>query len=194
MTGNRNNRPDPTEQELRIAELKRQVAQTAAGKMMSWESTALPADQREAFWRHVLECETGRSTTDFERLAEAGIEMPEPETMEDEQLTAKLWEVIRALARTRVFLSETDHLSDRELYSLLWHRVLREEVPMDDCGWIAHVGLVSTGGEDDSYLYLKYYADDEWRRNWLAEFPDYELPAHEEPPYCRDRDLPKPPW
>ena len=192
MSRNRRDHGNAKGQELRIAELKRQAAQSAGGKMVSWESTALPGDQSEEFWRRVVECETDVSTTDFQRLAESGLDLPHPQAMGDEQLTAKLWEVIRALARMRVFLSETDHLTDRELYAVLWHQVLREDVPMTDCGATSHVNLLSTGSVADTYLYLKHYADDDWRRHWLAQFPDYEMPAHEDPPYSRDRLLPKP--
>ena len=80
-----------------------------------------------------------------------------------------------------------------ELYTLLWHDVLREETPMlpDDLGSVWHVDLPSGGGETDTDLYLKYYADEKWRKQWLAEFPDYHMPARENPPYDRDRYLPK---
>jgi hypothetical protein len=40
---------------------------------------------------------------------------------------------------------------------------------------------------------LRYYADDEVRKDWAKDFPDSELPPHETPPYDRDRLLPRPP-
>ena len=111
--------------------------------------------------------------------------------MDDRQLTAKLRGVIDALAQRRVFISQTDHLSDRELYALLWGDALREPVkdmPLDEpSAW--HIDLLSGGGEEDTGLYLKYYADEETRRHWLEDFPDDEVPPHEEPPYDRDRHL-----
>ena len=41
-------------------------------------------------------------------------------------------------------------------------------------------------------LYLKYYADDDFRRQWHNDWPSDPIPAHEDPPYDRDRLLPKP--
>jgi len=43
---------------------------------------------------------------------------------------------------------------------------------------------------DAAYLYLKYYADDDARRNGARDFPDYPMPAREPPPFDRDRHLP----
>lgn len=48
-------------------------------------------------------------------LAEIGIALPPPEDLTDGQLSAKLWEVIEALAFLGAYLEHTDHLSDREL-------------------------------------------------------------------------------
>jgi hypothetical protein len=39
---------------------------------------------------------------------------------------------------------------------------------------------------------LKYFADEEWREDWLKQFPDYSMPDAEDPPYDRDRLLPQP--
>jgi hypothetical protein len=47
------------------------------------------------------------------------------------------------------------------------------------------------GGEMDTYLYLKYYADEDWRQQWLVDFPDDDMPARENPPHDRDRRLPQ---
>ena len=41
-------------------------------------------------------------------------------------------------------------------------------------------------------LYLKYYADDDFRQTWQQDFPSDPIPKHEDPPYDRDGLLPKP--
>jgi hypothetical protein len=161
MSTNNRNGHGYRNQEDRIDELKQQARQAAGGEMRAWESDTLSPEQREQFWRQVVEFETAPRTNLFQQLIEAGLDLADPEAMDDEELTSKLWEVIGALSQMRVFISQTDHLSDRELYTLLWRDALREETPVvpDDPGSAWHLDLSDSGGETDSDLYLKYYAD-----------------------------------
>jgi hypothetical protein len=149
----------------------------------------------EEFARKMQRFEDGPTTTPFEQLTIAGILLPEPEAIADDDLKAKLWEVIASLANLRVYLDETDHLSDRELYTKLWHDVLRDEVPaIDEIGFSHFVNLLSTGSERETSLYLKYYADDAWRSDFVKDHPDQVLPPREDPPFSRDCLLPRPPF
>jgi len=93
-----------------------------------------------------------------------------------------------------VFIEQTDHLSDRELYTHLWTNSLREEtkaMPMV-AGSAWHIELLGGYSEEDMQLFLKYYADDDFRRQWHKDWPKDPIPPHEDPPYDRDRLLPKP--
>jgi hypothetical protein len=178
----------------RTAALKARAQRLAGGKMQYSESDALSANEREQFWQHVVDLETAPSTTNFDQLLEAGVQLPNPDTVDDRQLSATLWTVVNALADIHVFISQTDHLSDRELYAHLWHTVLREEVPLlvNGRGYTSHVCLLGGWSDEDTQLFLRYYADEEWRRDWLERYPDLPMPPHEDPPYDPDRQLPKP--
>jgi hypothetical protein len=183
-----------TDDDDRVEALKRRLMEISGGKMVAWESGALPPQMREQFWRSVLEFEEAEQMTFFQQLLDAGIELPEPESLGDEQLTVKLWEVINALAQLNTYISQTDHLSDRELYTLLWRETLREETDVlpEDEAWICDLQLLSNGSEENTRRYLQYYADESYRRQWLADFPDYDMPPHEDRPYDRDSRLPGP--
>lgn len=181
-------------QRHRIAALKRRARQLAGGTMKHSESRQLSGDVREQFWQHVVDFEAAPVTTDFERLVEVGVDLPEPDGVKDDQLHGTLWNVITALADLRVFLDHTDHLSDRELYTSLWDDLLREEIPLlpDDNTGNWHVSVLGGWSEEDTRLFLKYYADETWRQHWRQEFPEFEIPPHQDPPYDRDRLLPAP--
>src|SRR5437867_6079521 len=122
MATKHNGRDTGTAQEKRIAALQNQAREAAGGAMKTWESDALSADQKEDFWRRIVAYETAPLVTDAQRLCDAGIDLPEPDAMDDAQLSAKLRQVVDALARLRVFVTSTDHLSDRPLYDRLWRQ------------------------------------------------------------------------
>jgi len=182
------------DREIRINELKEQAREAAGGEMVEFEADDCPDEVSEQFWENVTAWETAADTSNFQQLTEAGVEMPPADELDDEQLHATLWKVIEALAQRRVFLSSTDHLGDRELYTLLCDDLLHEatkDLPPES-GWTEHLDVLGSGSEEDTHLYLKYYADDKWRRTWAEDFPDDEIPDHEDPPYDRDRLLPNP--
>ena len=84
-------------------------------------------------------------------------------------------------------------MSDRELYENLWHDHLREETFIQpgtpDCA--CHLDIIGSGSEEDIFIYLKYYADEEDRRSWASDYPQEDFPSHEKKPYNRDIHLPK---
>jgi hypothetical protein len=120
-----------------------------------------------------------------------GIDLPPPGDLTDEEITAKIWEVVEGLKELHVFLGSTDHLCDRELYVKLWNDSLPEEtfictLPNAAC----HIDLVGSGSEEDIETWLRYYGDEVDRELWSRQWPDHPVPAHEELPYDRDRFLP----
>jgi hypothetical protein len=183
-----------SDRQKRIEKLKERADELAGGNMTTGEFAECPPDVEEGFWKHVVEYEEAPWTTNFQQLERSGVSLPAPETLTDPELTAKLWEVINKLAQMRIFMEDTDHLSDRELYTALWTDSLREETKdvVLDQDSACHIQMLGSGSDEDTQLYLKYYADEKWRADWHEEWPDDPMPDHEDPPYDRDRLLPQP--
>ena len=182
------------DQEKRIEDLKRQAEELCGGQMEVGSLDDYPAETEETFWKYVVDYEAAPWTTHLQQLENAGVSLPAQDSLNDEELTAKLWEIIQKLALLHVFIEQTDHLSDRELYTHLWTNSLREEtkaLPLA-AGSAYHIQLLGSCSEEDMLLYLKYYADDDFRRSWQKDWPKDPIPRHEDPPYNRDRMLPKP--
>ncbi len=183
-----------SEQELRIDELKLKVQEVTEGEFSSgYESPDCPPDVKEAFWEHILAYESAPYTTQLKRLEKAGVTMPAAEVLGDDELSVRLWEVLRKLAELQVFLSCTDHLSDRELYEYLRTEGLCEEAPdiFGHAGGGWYLDVLGSGSEEDMYLHMKYYADEEYRQRWAKDWPDFDMPLREKPPYQRDWLLPQ---
>jgi hypothetical protein len=180
--------------EKRIDDLKRRAEELTGGQLEIGGLGDCPAEVEEGFWKYLVDYEEAPWTTNFQQLENAGVLLPSPDSLKDEEVTAKLWEIIQKLSLLQVFIEQTDHLSDRELYTHLWSDSLREEtkaLPLA-ANSACHIQLLSGGSDEDNLLYLKYYADDDFRRHWHQDFPGDPMPAHEDPPYDRDRLLPRP--
>jgi hypothetical protein len=186
---------DDVDHEIRVNELKCRIEEVTGEPVGGWESEDCPPEIREAFLGSVLAFESAPDTTLEDRLRCAGVELPPLEQMDDAALSAKLDEIFQTLARFCVFFSNTDHLSDRELYTHLVEESFREitkEMP-PELGYHEHYDILGGCSEEDIYLRHKYYADEEERQHWAEEWPEDEMPPHEDPPYDRDRFLPQAP-
>ena len=181
-----------------IEALKRRAEELCGGQMkvgsLDDYPSEVPEEVEEGFWKYVVDYEEAPWTTHFQQLESAGVSLPAPDSLKDEELTAKLWDLIQKLALLHVFIEQTDHLSDRELYTHLLTVSLREEtkaLPLA-ANSAYHIQMLGSCSEEDMLLYLKYYADDDFRRQWHKDWPKDPIPRHEDPPYDRDRLLPKP--
>jgi hypothetical protein len=177
----------------RIEKLKRKAAALSGGRMISGFAPDCSPEIQEQFWNNVLEFEEGPEVAPFDELLRAGVTLPPAEELDDGALAARLWEVIRGLEDLGVYLEFTDHLSDRELYTSLWSKVLREPMALtpDDLNAAWHIDLTIAGRDDDGVdVYLTYYADEEMRRRWAEDDPEFPIPPSKPLPFDRDRHLP----
>src|ERR1043165_2631149 len=113
--------------------------------------------------------------TGREILRRHGYEPLPPEQVDDFQMRGRLWEFIYALAGRRFFLSDTNHLSDRELYTWLYNEWLDEEtcdIP-PEAEWNTRMSPNEpTGRDEDTAIWLRFYADEETREQAGIDFPD----------------------
>jgi len=98
-----------------------------------------------------------------------------------------LWDAINRLADRNIVLEYTDHLSDRELYAILYRDILPStEKRIDKLSKPLRWRLVDSDSDPDAWL--TYYANDAQRYLWELENGQVP-PPHEDPPF--PRDLPK---
>jgi hypothetical protein len=188
-------REEGPNQEERIAKLRAELEKLGGTMLDRLES--VPAEVEEEFLRHVLEYETQEPVSLFTWLAKSGLEVPDPDQLDDKTLSIKLQEVIYGMAYVGAYLLHTNHLSDRELYEFL-SDYLTEEVVLfpenpDYAYIIDMIGGVESGSDEDIQTYLKYYAEEKDRVKWGHDWPGDKIPKHEDPPFDRDRFLPPSP-
>src|SRR6266853_5058582 len=184
---------DEPDQEKRFEKLKAQLETLGEGLS---DHSGLSADMEEEFLKHILAFETAEPTSLLQWLENAGQDVPPPDELDDTQLHTRLWEVINRMASLGAYLHNTNHLSDRELYSYLYHDALREPTVLfpENPGYVYGLDLLGSGGDEDMQIYMRYFADEEYRQSWAKDFPDFEMPPHKVPPFDRDKDLPKSPF
>jgi hypothetical protein len=105
-------------------------------------------------------------------------------TLDDEQLRERLWRTVERLYSKRIVLDFTDHLSDRELYSLIRRDILPAAIKHVDLPDNYFHWDCSAAADDDRTVWLTYYASDEEREDWRLE-EGRDPPPRAVPPYPR---------
>jgi len=91
---------EKTMPEEKIEALKRRAAELCGGQMEAGSLDNYPAEVEEGFWKYVVDYEEAPWTTNFQQLENAGVSLPLPDSLKDEEVTAKLWGIIQKLALT----------------------------------------------------------------------------------------------
>ena len=179
----------------RIQAIQEELDRISGGHADLGFSEDCPLEVRERFLRDVLSYETRKPVVVFDELLRSGVKLPAPDQLDDVGLAHCLNELFRGMALLGLYVENTDHLGDRELYSSLWQEHLRTPLVLmpENPDFTLHLDMIGRGSDEDTALYLRYYADTETRQEWAQQFPEQDLPPHENPPYDRDRHMPKPP-
>ena len=181
------------DQQIHIDRLRHQLEDKAGGDVIFGGTEELDPGLEAEFLERVLAFENAPQGTWFVELTKAGVLLPGPASLSDEEIAALIVEIAQKLAELRVFLYSTDHLTDRELYTRLVTDVLLEPTtilpPHPDSA--CHLDLIGSGSDEDTAIWLRYDADEAERRDWHAQFPEDPMPPHEDPPCNRDSSLPQ---
>lgn len=185
-----NDEADP----LGLAGVDREIA--AAKSEANPDDAAPFASPNPALEPQLRASEPENWTPPAQQLAEQNIPLLPPAEITDETLTPILWELLHNLALRGFYVLHSDHLSDHELYAELWERGLRDPAHLPGRnprgGWFHD--FLGSCGEDDTRLWLRYYASDGDRAKHAKEYPKDKLPPKEKPPCNRDWRLPKGPF
>lgn len=114
---------------------------------------------------------------------EPALDLAEHDTLSDEEVKRLLGETVHALYKKNVVLDFTDHLSDRELYTLIARDILPAyEKKLDRRTTYLHWDCADTSGDPETWLC--FYASEQEREVWAEETGDTPPPMAD-PPHRR---------
>ena len=182
--------PDP----LGLAEVDREIAAAQPESALEKPPPAPPPSPELAAQLRAAEPENW--TPPAQQLAAQNLPLLPPAELTDDTLTPILWELLHNLALCGFYVLHTDHLSDRDLYSALWTRGLREPAHLPGRnlrgGWFHD--FLGSWGRDEMQLWLRYYATDAERAKHAQQSTNDPCPPKEQPRFNRDWRLPKGPF
>lgn len=118
------------------------------------------------------------------------LDLPNPDNLAPDQLTAILWDTIQRLYDKQIVLDYTDHMSDYHLYCLILRDILpSHEKKLDLTSTYLHWHCLDP--TDDPETWLRYYASNEDRARWSGETRQIPPPVEPAPfPRRMPRRLP----
>ena len=180
---------DEVDHLLRNAQLRDDLEPYFDESISRIETAHLPTPVENEFLASMLAWERAPALP-ISRWFDPPIDLPSPDALNKQELHDQLWLAIHLLFEKRILLEFTDHLSDRQLYTVIVRDILpSNEKKIEEAGNYLHWDCADAG-DSDPEIWLRYYASEEEREGW-AEDTDYVLPPMEDPPY--PRDLPRRP-
>lgn len=182
MADSRLPQPDEVEELLRNAELRDELEPYYDESISRVNVRHLPITVENEFLASMLAWERAPVLPIY-RWFSPELRPPRPDVLSDEDLHSILWDVIQKLYEKRIVLDFTDHLSDRELYSLIYRDILpSREKKIDSATNYLHWDCAR--GNGDPEIWLRYYATKAERQAWARTYRQ-PLPPTAEPPYRR---------
>lgn len=184
----RHPQPDEVDHLLRNAQLRDELEPFFDEAIEAVNIAELPTPVENEYLASMLAWERA-PVVPIAEWFEPRLSLPRPETLDDDELHAALWNTIQSLYDKRIVLDFTDHLCDRALYCVILRDILPSpEKKIDQPHNFLHWDCCNAGSDPD--LWLRYYASLEDREMWAGEM-DSDLPPHEDPPFPRElpRDL-----
>lgn len=180
--------PDEVEQLLVNAQLRDELEPFLDDSIMHLNLDEVPTKVENEYLRSMLAWERA-PVLPISQWFDPELRIPAPESLDDARLHDVLWDTVQKLYDQRIVLDFTDHLSDRQLYTLIYRDILPAyEKRIEQASHYLHWDCADAGG--DAEIWLRYYASDEERRTWAETFDDLPPPP-EPPPY--PRNLPRQP-
>ncbi len=173
---------DEIDQLLLNARLRDELEPFLDESIHMFDSAHVPTQQENEFLASMLAWERA-PVLSIARWFEPELKLPSPEKLTDAELKRLLSDTIEKLYDQRIVLDFTEHLSDRQLYTLILRDILPSpEKKVDLPRNYLHWHCFDYEGEPDTWL--RYYASQEEREAWEDETGQI-LPPQEKPPYPR---------
>ena len=173
---------DDVEQLLLNARLRDELEPFFDESMRILSSRRLPTTTENEFLASMLAWEHA-PVLPISQWFEPELVLPHPEALDDTAVNDELWRVIGQLFEKRIVLEFTDHLSDRELYCLVYRDILpslekKVNLPNNYLHWHC------LDYDQDALTWLTYYASDDERSQWEEETGE-DAPDAASPLYSR---------
>src|SRR5438552_1774571 len=124
-------RPDEVEHLLRNAQLRDELEPYFDESIGRVNVEELPTPVENEFLASMLAWERA-PVLPIGQWFEPELKLPLPDALTESQLHERLWETIHQLYGKRIVLEFTDHLSDRELYCMIYRDILPSPEKMID--------------------------------------------------------------
>ena len=179
---------DEVEHLLRNAQLRDELEPLFDESIDRVNPTSMSTRSENEYLESMLEWERAPMLP-ISQWFEPPLVLPHPDRLGQHQLSLVLRATIEKLFEKHIVLDFTDHLSDYQLYGIIFRDILPSHEKMLgrrtsylhwDCANI----------EETADVWLRYYASAADRSLWAQE-NDQPLPPHEEPPFRRQ--LPRAP-